>query len=43
VTRLVNDVLTFLGTTKGGGRWYLWCSGKFGNLTIFAAVVVPPR
>lgn len=38
--RLVNDFLTFLGTTNGGGRWYLWWSGMFGNLTIFAAVAL---
>lgn len=38
--RFINDVLTFLGVTNGGGRWYLWWSGMFGNLTIFAALVV---
>ena len=38
--RLVDDILTFLGTTNGGGRWYLWWSGMFSNLTIFAAVIV---
>ena len=37
---MINDFLTFLGTTNGGGRWYLWWSGMFGNLTIFAAVLV---
>ncbi len=40
MTRLVNDILTFLGTTNGSGRWYLWWSGMFSNLTIFAAVGV---
>jgi hypothetical protein len=40
VSRFINDVLTFLGTTNGGGRWYLWWSGMFSNLTIFAAVIV---
>ena len=38
--RFVNDFLTFLGTVNGGGRWYLWWSGMFANLTIFAAVIV---
>jgi hypothetical protein len=40
VSRVLNDFLTFLGTTNGGGRWYLWWSGMFGNLTIFAALIV---
>jgi hypothetical protein len=40
VHRLIDDILTFLGTTNGGGRWYLWWSGMFSNLTIFAAVIV---
>jgi hypothetical protein len=40
VGRDLNDFLTFLGTTNGGGRRYLWWSGMFGNLTIFAAVFV---
>jgi hypothetical protein len=40
MTRVINDFLTFLGTTNGSGRWYLWWSGMFGNLTIFAALVV---
>jgi hypothetical protein len=40
VHRLVDDILTFLGTTNGGGRGYLWWSGMFSNLTIFAAVIV---
>ncbi len=38
--RYVNDFLTFLGVTNGSGRWYLWWSGIFGNLTIFAAVIL---
>ncbi|MGB8652084.1 MAG: hypothetical protein WCD35_15645 [Mycobacteriales bacterium] len=38
--RVINDFLTVLGTTNGGGRWYLWWSGMFSNLTIFAAVGV---
>jgi hypothetical protein len=38
--RYVNDFLTFLGTTNGSGRWYLWWSGMFGNITIFAAIVL---
>jgi hypothetical protein len=38
--RIINDFLTFLGTTNGGGRWYLWWSGMFGNLTIFAAIAI---
>ena len=38
--RFINDFLTFLGTTNGSGRWYLWWSGMFSNLTIFAAVAV---
>ena len=38
--RYVNDFLTFLGVTNGSGRWYLWWSGIFGNVTIFAAVIV---
>jgi hypothetical protein len=38
--RLVDDFLTFLGTTNGSGRWYLWWSGMFSNLTIFAALIV---
>ena len=38
--RWITDFLTFLGTTNGGGRWYLWWSGMFSNLTIFAAVVI---
>jgi hypothetical protein len=38
--RYVNDFLTFLGTTNGSGRWYLWWSGMFGNLTIFAAAIL---
>jgi hypothetical protein len=38
--RLINDLLTFLGTTNGSGRWYLWWSGMFGNLTIFAAMAL---
>lgn len=38
--RIINDFLTFLGTTNGSGRWYLWWSGMFGNLTIFAAVII---
>ncbi|MGZ6793018.1 MAG: hypothetical protein ACXVFV_08695 [Mycobacteriales bacterium] len=38
--RILDDFLTFLGTTNGGGRWYLWWSGMFSNLTIFAAVAV---
>jgi hypothetical protein len=38
--RWINDFLTFLGTTNGSGRWYLWWSGMFGNLTIFAAIVI---
>lgn len=40
MTRLINDFLTFLGVTNGAGRWYLWWSGMFGNITIFAAVAV---
>jgi len=40
VGRIINDFLTFLGTTNGSGRWYLWWSGMFGNLTIFAAVAI---
>jgi hypothetical protein len=40
VDRLVNDFLTFLGTTNGSGRWYLWWSGMFGNLTIFAGILI---
>lgn len=38
--RIINDFLTFLGTTNGSGRWYLWWSGMFGNLTIFAAIAL---
>ena len=38
--RYFNDFLTFLGVTNGSARWYLWWSGMFGNLTIFAAVIV---
>lgn len=38
--RVIDDFLTFLGTTNGDGRWYLWWSGMFGNLTVFAAVIV---
>lgn len=38
--RYVNDFLTFLGVTNGSGRWYLWWSGIFGNVTIFAAVIL---
>lgn len=38
--RFVNDFLTFLGVVDGGGRWYLWWSGMFANVTIFAAVVL---
>jgi hypothetical protein len=38
--RFINDVLTFLGVTNGSGRWYLWWSGMFGNLTIFAALII---
>ena len=38
--RFVNDFLTFLGVTNGSGRWYLWWSGMFGNLTIFGAVIL---
>jgi hypothetical protein len=38
--RYVNDFLTLLGVTNGSGRWYLWWSGFFANVTIFAAVVV---
>ena len=38
--RIINDFLTFLGTTNGSGRWYLWWSGMFSNLTIFVAVFV---
>ena len=37
---MINDFLTFLGVTNGGGRWYLWWSGMFSNLTIFAAVIL---
>jgi hypothetical protein len=37
--RVVNDLLTFLGTTNGSGRWYLWWSGIFSDVTIFAAVL----
>ena len=40
MTRWINDFLTMLGTTNGSGRWYLWWSGMFGNLTIFAAVAL---
>jgi len=40
VGRIVNDFLTFLGTTNGSGRWYLWWSGMFGNLTIFAGILL---
>jgi hypothetical protein len=40
VIRLINDFLTFLGVTNGSGRWYLWWSGMFGNITIFAAIAV---
>lgn len=40
MTRIINDILTFLGTTNGSGRWYLWWSGMFGNLTIFAAILI---
>jgi len=40
VMRVINDILTFLGTTNGSGRWYLWWSGMFGNLTIFAAMIL---
>jgi hypothetical protein len=40
MTRVLNDVLTFLGVTNGAGRWYLWWSGMFSNLTIFGAVAV---
>ena len=36
--RIINDFLTFLGTTDGSGRWYLWWSGMFGNLAIFAGL-----
>ncbi|MDQ1747151.1 MAG: hypothetical protein QOD07_1414 [Frankiaceae bacterium] len=35
---IINGFLNVLGVTDGGGRWYLWWSGMFGNLTIFAAV-----
>jgi hypothetical protein len=38
--RIVDDFLTFLGTVDGGGRWYLWWSGMFANVTIFAAVLI---
>jgi hypothetical protein len=38
--RVINDFLTFIGTTNGSGRWYLWWSGMFGNITIFAAVAI---
>jgi hypothetical protein len=38
--RFVNDFLTFLGVTNGSGRWYLWWSGFFANVTIFTAVIV---
>jgi hypothetical protein len=38
--RYLNDFLTFLGVTNGGGRWYLWWSGMFANVTIFAAMVL---
>jgi hypothetical protein len=40
VIRIVHDFLTFLGTTNGSGRWYLWWSGMFGNLTIFAGILI---
>ena len=40
MSRVINDILTFLGTTNGSGRWYLWWSGMFGNLTIFAAILL---
>jgi hypothetical protein len=40
VDRIINDFLTFLGTTNGSGRWYLWWSGMFGNLTIFAGILI---
>jgi len=36
--RIINDFLTFLGTTDGSGRWYLWWSGMFGNLAIFTGL-----
>jgi hypothetical protein len=38
--RMINDFLTFLGTVDGGGRWYLWWSGMFANVTIFVALFV---
>lgn len=38
--RFINDFLTFLGTTNGSGRWYLWWSGIFSDVTIFFAVLV---
>lgn len=38
--RWINDFLTFLGVMNGSGRWYLWWSGMFGNLTIFAAIII---
>jgi hypothetical protein len=38
--RYVNDFLTVLDVTNGSGRWYLWWSGFFANVTIFAAVIV---
>lgn len=38
--RFVNDFLTFLGVTNGSGRWYLWWSGFFANVTIFSAVII---
>jgi hypothetical protein len=36
----LHDILNVLGVTDGGGRWYLWWSGMFSNLTIFAGMVV---
>ena len=40
MSRVINDFLTFLGATNGSGRWYLWWSGMFGNLTIFAGIFI---
>ncbi|MCW2543934.1 MAG: ybjD [Frankiales bacterium] len=37
---IIDHVLNVLGVMDGGGRWYLWWSGMFGNITIFAALVM---
>ncbi|MCU1587556.1 MAG: hypothetical protein JWN31_1049 [Frankiales bacterium] len=36
----IDQVLNVLGVINGGGRWYLWWSGMFSNLTIFAAMII---